>query len=585
MNVKIQSKGIAGGHNTGSCLGYANYLEHENNEKVEAGMMDSTIPFFDSFGAAVNKMELVKSIDSNTGQLHRDDAKFYSVILSFSDEEVKAMGDSREEILAGVHKVVEGTMDIYARNFNCDDIRSHADLKYYYTIHEYREGFKPGLHVHVIVSRKDATGSRKISPMTNHRGESRGVIKRGFDRDAFYRSCEQMFDRSFGYDRKTENSYDYYNTMKHGSVEEREAMIREVFKDTVQEISEHIIRRVESMANEAHLPEIQREYMRQAQAEPAEKRNMNCFWNFYHSYYRPLLESVKESCSSAFHVYGIAKEGYRVCSDKISERYNYLNAVYTEIKRLQSEIRNAKTSKTCIKLFSMLIAVVNPAPAIILALLGSIITEAQKQASVIQIRNLITEAKRIKMDIEHLKVKQGELKMAKSDTLKSYIAVKDEKESLKSEINVLKGILENASGVSKGTLSELGKLIMGGGFIDKVTTEHREGASDVGFRLYEIFYHSKDKLSLELSLLSRNFSCNPLCHSNGGVADFKIVHKGEKFYASELFRPELLVRLLDKWEGFTGQRPAYKITALQETKDRMLQTQQQRLAKGFKMKL
>ena len=37
MNVKIQSKGIAGGHNTGSCLGYANYLEHENNEKVEAG--------------------------------------------------------------------------------------------------------------------------------------------------------------------------------------------------------------------------------------------------------------------------------------------------------------------------------------------------------------------------------------------------------------------------------------------------------------------------------------------------------------------------------------------------------------------
>ena len=60
MNVKIQSKGIAGGHNTGSCLGYANYLEHENNEKVEAGMMDSTIPFFDPFGAAVNKMELVK---------------------------------------------------------------------------------------------------------------------------------------------------------------------------------------------------------------------------------------------------------------------------------------------------------------------------------------------------------------------------------------------------------------------------------------------------------------------------------------------------------------------------------------------
>ena len=30
MNVKIQSKGIAGGHNSGSCGGYASYLEHEN---------------------------------------------------------------------------------------------------------------------------------------------------------------------------------------------------------------------------------------------------------------------------------------------------------------------------------------------------------------------------------------------------------------------------------------------------------------------------------------------------------------------------------------------------------------------------
>ena len=177
------------------------------------------------------------------------------------------------------------------------------------------------------------------------------------------------------------------------------------------------------------------------------------------------------------------------------------------------------------------------------------------------------------------------MKKAKSDTLKSYIAVKDEKENLKSEINALKGMLENASGVSKGTLSELGKLIMGGEFIDKVTAEHREGAGDLGFRLYEIFYRSKDRLSLELSLLSRNFSCNPLYHSNGGVADFKIIHKGEQFYASELFRPEILVSLLNKWERFTGQWPAYKITALQETKERMLQAQQQRESKGFKMKM
>ena len=585
MNVKIQSQGIAGGHNSGSCGGYASYLEHENIEKAEAGMADQQIPFFDPYGRPVERKALVQSLDMNTTQLHRDDAKFYSVILSFSEDEIKSMGGSRDEILASVHNVVERTMDQYAKNFHCDGVKSHADLKYYYTMHEYRDGFTPGLHVHVIVSRKDATNRFKLSPMTNHRGGSTGVIKRGFDRDSFYRSCEKIFDNAMGFDRSPDQSYDYFNTMKHGSIEQREALIREVFKDTVQEVSENVIRLVESMANEAHVPEIQREYLRQMQAEPAEKRAMNRFWNTYHSYYRPLLESVKESCNSAFQVYCIAKEGYGVCSDKISQRYNRLKAVYAEINRLQSEISNAKTSKMCIKLFSLLIAVVNPATAIILALLGSIITEAQKRASIIQLRNLATQAKRIKADIEQLKVKQEGLKMAKDDTLKSYIAVKDEKENLKSEISALRRILENTSGASKEIFGGMGELMMGGRFVDEVATAHREGSGDLGFRLYEIFSRSKDRLSLDYNLFARNFSCDPVYHSNGGVADLKIIHKGEKFYASELFRPEILVSLLNKWACFTGQRPAYKVAALQETKERMLQAQQQRESKGFKMKM
>ena len=585
MNVKIQSQGIAGGHNSGSCGGYASYLEHENKEKAEAGMADQQIPFFDPYGRPVERKALVQSVDMNTTQLHRDDAKFYSVILSFSEDEIKSMGGSRDEILASVHNVVERTMDQYAMNFHCDGVKSHADLKYYYTMHEYRNGFTPGLHVHVIVSRKDATNRFKLSPMTNHRGESTGVIKRGFDRDSFYRSCEKIFDNTTGFDRSPDQSYDYFNTMKHGSVEQREALIREVFKDTVQEVSENVINLVESMANEAHVPEMQREYLRQMQAEPAEKRAMNRFWNTYHSYYRPLLESVKESCNSAFQVYCIAKEGYGLCSDKISERYNRLKVVYAEINRLQSEISNAKTSKMCIKLFSLLIAVVNPAPAIILALLGSIITDAQKRASIIQLRNLATQAKRIKADIEQLKVKQEGLKMAKDDTLKSYIAVKDEKENLKSEISALRRILENTSGASKEIFGGMGELMMGGRFVDEVATAHREGSGDLGFRLYEIFSRSKDRLSLDYNLFARNFSCDPVYHSNGGVADLKIIHKGEKFYASELFRPEILVSLLNKWACFTGQRPAYKVAALQETKERMLQAQQQRESKGFKMKM
>ena len=94
--------------------------------------------------------------------------------------------------------------------------------------------------------------------------------------------------------------------------------------------------------------------------------------------------------------------------------------------------------------------------------------------------------------------------------LKPYIAVKDEKENLKSEINALRGILENDPVVLNGTLS------------------------DLGLSLYEIFYRSKDRLSFELALLYCNFSCDPVYHSNGSVADLKFIHKGQKFYASKL---------------------------------------------------
>ena len=563
MNVKIQSRGIAGGKNTGSCSGYVNYLEHENKEKEEAGMEDQQIPFFDSDGSPVTKAEVIESLDSNVSQLHRDDAKFYSVILSFSEEEVEAMGQSRDEVLSNAHVVVERAMDLYARNFECDNVSSHSDVKYYYTIHECRGESEPGLHVHIAVSRKDATNTYKLSPMTNHRGGSSGVIKRGFNRDAYYRSCEQMFDKSFAFDRSLDRSYDYYNTMKHGSLEQRESMIREVVKQNqlIQQINEAILRRVESLAAECHVPEYQQQYMREAMSQSEERRNMNSFWNSYHSYYKPMLSSVKEACGNAFDLYKTAKADYGVCSEKISDKYGQLKAVYSEIDRLQGEIKTAKTSKLCIKLFSLLIAAVNPAPAIILALTGCIVAEAQKNSTISQIKELRSYAKSIKADIERLKDKQENLKLAKEDTLKAYIEVKDEKENLKSEINALKDMLENSSPVSKETLQGLGKLISEGGLMDKLDSFRQPDSRDYCVSVVQSFLNAEDKLSLELDLLTKNLGCTPVYHPNGGVADFKISCKGQECYASQVLKAERVVQMLDKWENLTGQKPAYKITA------------------------
>ena len=158
-------------------------------------------------------------------------------------------------------------------------------------------------------------------------------------------------------------------------------------------------------------------------------------------------------------------------------------------------------------------------------------------------------------------------------------------------------MLENTPALSNETLSELSRLIKEGGFMRKVAAARQKEPGDVGLSLYEIFQASEDRLSLDLNLLTRNFSCDPVYHSNGGVADFKVIHAGETLYASKLFRTERLVQLLDKWENMTGQTPAYKITAAQEAKERELLAKQRELreqrirydgprqSQGFKMKM
>ena len=73
----------------------------------------------------------------------------------------------------------------------------------------------------MIVSRKDQTGKKKLSPLTNHKNTKNGVVKGGFDRVNLFQQAEQGFDKLFGYDRQQSESFDYYNTMKNGSISEQ----------------------------------------------------------------------------------------------------------------------------------------------------------------------------------------------------------------------------------------------------------------------------------------------------------------------------------------------------------------------------
>jgi len=260
----------------------------------------------------------------------------------------------------------------------------------------------------------------------------------------------------------------------------------------------------------------------------------------------------------------------------MSERYARLRTVYTEIDRLHNEINRARTSKTCIKAFSLLIAAVNPAPALVLALVGCILAESKKRAKIDQIKSLRNHAKQIKADVENLRSRQENLKMAKSDTLRAYIEVKDERQRLKAEVDTLMGMLEKSPAISEETLKELGRLVREGGFMEKVETYRKEEHADFGVSLYLAFQNSDDRLSLDLNLLSLNIICEPVLSFNGGVLDFKVIYKGQEYYAGGLLTYARLTEMLERWETLTGQTPAYKLTSGQESQEKTPRSRQQR---------
>lgn len=66
-------------------------------------------------------------------------------------------------------------------------------------------------HIHIIVSRKDASNTFSLSPGSKHKAsevEMHGKnVKRGFDRDKFFESAEKTFDKTFGYQRNFAETY------------------------------------------------------------------------------------------------------------------------------------------------------------------------------------------------------------------------------------------------------------------------------------------------------------------------------------------------------------------------------------------
>ena len=207
-------------NNAGSSRQLANYMEHEDFERMEKGIY--TEGFFNLTDDNIYKSMVIKDIDSNIGQLLKTDAKFYAIHVSPSKKELRAMGNTEQEQAEAMKRYIrEVFISEYAKSFNKE--LSTSDIKFYGKIHfdRSRSDNELNMHCHLIVSRKDQSNKKKLSPLTNHKNTKNGVIKGGFDRVNLFQQAEQGFDKLFNYNRRQTETFHYHKTIKNGSISEQ----------------------------------------------------------------------------------------------------------------------------------------------------------------------------------------------------------------------------------------------------------------------------------------------------------------------------------------------------------------------------
>ncbi len=183
--------------NTGSARRTTNYLEKE------AKANGHELAFFGQAGAGkLNADEVVEMMDANHKGLRKEAAKFYSLVLSPSQNELAALGGDDHAL----QRYTRDVMDLYAKNFTLRDDRQLGakDLVWAAARHQDRqhrgldEGeqgeHKLGLqtHVHIIVSARDAAQRTTLNPL--------GVATR-FNRVEFYAQAEVQLEKQLGWDK------------------------------------------------------------------------------------------------------------------------------------------------------------------------------------------------------------------------------------------------------------------------------------------------------------------------------------------------------------------------------------------------
>ncbi|UOQ75292.1 DUF5712 family protein [Hymenobacter cellulosilyticus] len=199
--INPKTHGKAAYTNTGSCAQTLNYLQHEAvGEGQEAA-------FFNGDSDELSAAQLLHSIDSNVKGLRATEAKFYSLVLSPSEQELAHIGSDAGKLRGYTREV----MRQYAQNFTLPGGRQlgSQDLVWGAVLHQDRthRGTDPevvagtakagtkraGLqaHVHIIVSARDRKQQITLNP---------GGRRQRFDLMRWQAAAGRQFERQFGYE-------------------------------------------------------------------------------------------------------------------------------------------------------------------------------------------------------------------------------------------------------------------------------------------------------------------------------------------------------------------------------------------------
>lgn len=260
-----------GGTYSQSSADFVGYLEKENQGLEQRDMEH----FFNQYGDEISAEEVAKEIDGNSAKLKKKEPKFYSITVSPSKYELDRLQNSREDLKTYTRALMKDYVASFNREINgrpitIHDIKYYAKIEHQRTfkgtdreirenqpyatkilqlkneIQNIQEGQAQGnvnkmkreisklekqaphqqngkrivqgmpkegnqSHIHIIVSRKDASNSVSLSPGSKHKAsevEMHGKnVKRGFNRDKFFENAEKTFDKTFGYKRNFAETY------------------------------------------------------------------------------------------------------------------------------------------------------------------------------------------------------------------------------------------------------------------------------------------------------------------------------------------------------------------------------------------